>query len=66
MRGTKTRAGFLVPFPIPGMIFIVPGEREVTPPGVAESLDAPLVTGEQTLAAELRKRRKRALYLGDL
>jgi len=33
---------------------------------LAETLDAAFVTGEQNLAAELRKRRKRARYLGDL
>lgn len=33
---------------------------------LAEALDAAFVTGEQSLAAELGKRRKRARYLGDL
>jgi len=33
---------------------------------LAEVLDATFVTGEQGLAAELRKRRRRARYLGDL
>jgi predicted nucleic acid-binding protein len=33
---------------------------------LADALDATFVTGEQRLAAELRKRRKRARYLGDL
>lgn len=33
---------------------------------LAEVLDATFVTGEQNLVAELRKRRKRARYLGDL
>lgn len=33
---------------------------------LAEALDAAFVTGERNLASELRKRRKRARYLGDL
>lgn len=33
---------------------------------LAEELGAPFVTGERSLAAELRKRRKRARYLEDL
>lgn len=33
---------------------------------LAEELDAELVTGERDLAAELRKRRKLARWLGDL
>jgi predicted nucleic acid-binding protein len=33
---------------------------------LAEALDAPFVTAEQSLATELRKRRKHARYLGDL
>jgi predicted nucleic acid-binding protein len=33
---------------------------------LADALGAAFVTGEQSLAAELRKRRKRARYLGDL
>jgi len=33
---------------------------------LAEALDAAFVTGERNLAAELRKRRKRARYLGEL
>lgn len=33
---------------------------------LAEALDAAFITGERKLAAELRKRRKRARYLGDL
>lgn len=33
---------------------------------LAAALDAAFVTGEHNLAVELRKRRKRACYLGDL
>ncbi len=33
---------------------------------LADSLGAPFVTGEHNLVAELRKRRKRVRYLGDL
>jgi predicted nucleic acid-binding protein len=33
---------------------------------LADELEAPLVTGERALAAELRKRGKRAYFLGDL
>lgn len=33
---------------------------------LAQALDAVFVTGERNLAAELRKRKKRARYLGDL